>query len=72
MKYGKLVNGRLVPAPNPLQVGNGEVWNPSEYLWEIVGYRRIVDTPRPEGMESGCSAHWEERDGQIVKVWTPL
>ena len=36
MTYGKLVNGRLVPAPNPLPVRNGEVRDPSGYLYAAV------------------------------------
>ncbi|MDD6188468.1 MAG: hypothetical protein PUB32_02665 [Clostridiales bacterium] len=73
MAYGKLVNGRLIPAPDPLKVRNGEVCNPSGYLYEAVGYRLIVDTPMPESMagsEENCRGfRWEEWDGQIVKVW---
>lgn len=71
MAYGKLVNGRLVPAPNPLPVRNGEVYNPSGYLYAAVGYKRIVDTPMPDTAANmpALVPHWEERDGQIVKVW---
>ena len=34
--YGKLINGRLVPAPNPLHINRGLVYNPSSYLYEAV------------------------------------
>lgn len=72
MRYGKLVNGRLLPAPNPLKLGNGEVWDPSAYLWEAVGYRRVVDTQKPEGMPGKYATYWEEQDGEIVRIWKAL
>ena len=71
--YGKLINGQLVPAPNPLHVNRGLVYNPGGGLYEAAGYRPIMDTPRPEQPEGGSSvcytSHWEERDGKIVRVW---
>lgn len=71
--YGKLINGQIVPAPNPLHVNRGMVYNPSGYIYESVGYKPIIDTPQPEQPEDGPTAyytsHWEEQDGQIVRVW---
>ena len=71
--YGKLINGRLVPAPNPLHINRGLVYNPSSYLYEAVGYRLVVDTPQPERPEDDAAvyytSHWEEQAGQIVRVW---
>ena len=72
MQYGKLINGQIVPAPNPLHVNRGMVYNPSGYIYESVGYHPIVDTPMPEpedGTEVYYASHWEEQDGQIVRVW---
>ena len=71
--YGKLINGQIIPAPNPLHVNRGMVYNPSGYLYSAVGYKPIVDTPMPEpedGTEVYYASHWEEIDGEIVKVWT--
>lgn len=70
--YGKLINGQIVPAPNPLHVNRGMVYNPSGYIYESVGYKPIVDTPMPEpedGTEVYYTSRWEEQDGQIVRVW---
>ena len=71
MTYGKLVNGRLVPAPNPLPVRNGEVRDPSGDLYAAVGYKLVVETPAPDTAAdpSALTPHWEEWDGQIVRVW---
>lgn len=71
--YGKLIDGNIVPAPNPLHVNRGMVYNPSGYIYESVGYKPIVDTPMPEpeeGTEVYYTSHWEEQDGKIVRVWT--
>ena len=72
--YGKLINGQIVPAPNPIHVNRGMVYNPSGYLYSAVGYKPIVDTPMPETAEDAepvyYTSHWEEQDGQIVRVWT--
>lgn len=71
--YGKLINGQILPAPNPLHVNRGMVYNPSGYLYSAVGYKPIVDTPMPEtedGTEVYYTSHWEEIDGEIVRVWT--
>lgn len=73
MQYGKLINGNIVPAPNPLHVNRGMIYNPSGYIYESVGYKPIVDTPVPEpeeGTEVYYTSHWEEQDGKIVRVWT--
>ena len=71
--YGKLINGQIVPAPNPLHVNRGMIYNPSGYIYESVGYHPIVDTPMPEpedGTEVYYASHWEEINGEIVRVWT--
>ena len=72
--YGKLINGQIVPAPNPLHVNRSMVYNPSGYIYESVGYKPIVDTPMPETAEDAepvyYASHWEEIDGEIVRVWT--
>lgn len=72
MAYGKLEDGQLVLAPNPLHLRNGEVYNPSGYLYTAVGYKLIVYTPMPKdpANSSAFTAHWEERDGEIIRVWT--
>ena len=71
--YGKLIDGNIVLAPNPLHINRGMIYNPSGYIYESVGYKPIVDTPVPEsedGTEVYYTSHWEEQDGKIVRVWT--
>ena len=71
--YGKLIDGNIVLASNPLHINRGMIYNPSGYIYESVGYKPIVDTPVPEsedGTEVYYTSHWEEQDGKIVRVWT--
>ena len=74
MKYGTLVDGRPVPAPNPLRTSGSVTYNPPDALYMREGYLPIVDTPMPETAEDAepvyYTSHWEEQDGQIVRVWT--
>ena len=72
--YGKLINGQIIPAPNPLHVNRGMVYNPSAYLYASVGYKPIIETIQPEQTEGGTEVyytpHWEEINGEIVRIWT--
>lgn len=74
MRYGTLVGGRPVPAPNPLRTSGRLIYNPPDALYEAAGYLPIVDTPMPETAEDAepvyYASHWEEIDGEIVRVWT--
>lgn len=57
--YGKLIDGQIIPAPNPIP--------------DLGGYLPIVYTLMPmELPDDGnhYTATWEERDGKIVRVWT--
>lgn len=74
MRYGTLVGGKPVPAPNPLRTSGSVTYNPPDALYLREGYLPIVDTPMPETAEDAepvyYTSHWEEQDGQIVRVWT--
>lgn len=74
MKYGTLIDGALVMAPNPLHVEGYFVYNPMNEQYADAGYLSIVETPCPvteEGEElKYYEASWEEQDGRIVRVWT--
>ena len=45
MRYGTLVGGQPVPAPNPLLIGRQVIYNPPDALYEKAGIReRWPDT----------------------------
>ena len=68
--YGYLENETLHRAPNPLDVEDTRVWNPSNEQYEAAGYKKIIFTDPPE-TEPGYHAEsgWEEQGDRIVQVW---
>ena len=73
MRYGTLVNGMLVPAPNPICIERQVIYNPPDKRYKDEGYLPIVDTPMPETEDGPAvcyASRWEEQDGRIVRIWT--
>lgn len=74
MRYGTLVDGQPVPAPNPLRRGLNVIFNPPGEACEEAGYLPIVETPHPSADNLEDTAYyapsWVERGGKIVRVWT--
>lgn len=74
MTYGKLIDGSIIPAPNPLTIGRSRVYNPTREQYAAHGWLPIIDTPMPETPEGEepkyYTYHREAVDGQIVRVWT--
>lgn len=82
MKYGKLENGILIPAPPVLQIEmtfeeNGEsfdslqkVGNPTAAQYAAQGWLPVIESTPPEPEEG---YHFEETytegDGEIVQSW---
>lgn len=69
MKYGKLENGVLRCAVNPLNFGGFKTYNPPAKIFEAAGYLPVVETPCPEDSGYYVSG-WEKQDGKIVQTWT--
>ncbi len=72
MKYGKLENEILMPAPKPITKDGLVHYHPSNKLYEELGYLPIVETPNPEVDSENPKYYdfrWEEQEGKIVKVW---
>ena len=69
--YAKLENGRLIPAPKMIDVGDNHVWNPTPAQLEEAGYKLVVFTDPPE-TEPGYHAEpgWEETAKRITQTWT--
>lgn len=69
--YGYLENEMLRRAPNPMVIGENRVWNPTDEMYEMAGYKLVIFADPPE-TESGYHAEsgWEEQEDEIVQVWT--
>ena len=78
-KYGKLVDGKLVYAPNKLKtvIGDDEgneiavqVINATAAQYAMSGWLPIRRTQQPEPVEGGYySARYEEKENAIVESW---
>lgn len=71
MKYAKLENGLLCPAPNPIRVGDIWYGNPPAQTLRARGYKPVRYTAAPEP-EAGFTAvpGWEEQEEALVQTWT--
>ncbi len=74
MRFGKLIDGALHQAPRTLTVSGRTHYHPGPDLYRAAVYLPIVDTPRP-GIPEGAEMvphyvnRWEEKEGQILRVW---
>lgn len=71
MNYAKLINNNLVPAPNPIIVGDRQIGNPPGEVYTEQGYKPVVYT-EPPTVEPGYIAvpGWEDDGDEIVQTWT--
>lgn len=69
MKYGKLTDGALKTAPNPLCMEDITISNPTEEQYREAGYLPVIytDPPEQEGYYPVC--FWEETETEIVQNW---
>jgi hypothetical protein len=69
-KYGKLVDGQVVYAPNTLDTEDGKKMNPSEASYLAAGWKKVVD--EPPAPEDGCTVEvsgWTEGEDALTKVY---
>lgn len=68
--YGKLVDGNLQIAQNPLVVDGQRVWTNDPAVFQAQGYSPITYTDRPEREGYYYTDSYELQNGAIVQVWT--
>lgn len=70
MIYGKLIDGAIVYAPNPIKHDGLWYGNPPGEIYEAEGYKPVRYTDPPE-VEPGYIAvpGWTETAEEIVQTW---
>ena len=67
--YGKLVNGELRGAPNPLKTEDSYIFTNNAARYLANGYKPIILTEYPSDGKSYIDS-WTETETEIKQVWT--
>ena len=69
--YGKLINGNLQPAPNPIYIDPWWIGNPTPEMLISEGYKPVRFTEPPTEPREGYqwSETWSETAEEIVQDW---
>lgn len=69
-KYGKLVDGQIVYAPNTLDTEDGKKMNPSEASYLAAGWKKVADEPpAPKDGRTVEVSGWIETEDTLTKVY---
>ena len=69
MIYGKLVDGKLRGAPNPLKTEESYIFTNNAAIYLANGYKPIILTDSPSDGKSYISS-WTETETEIIQIWT--
>lgn len=72
MMYGKLVDGELHGAPNPIRTEDEDIFTNDPQILLQHGYKPIILTDAPDIAGKTYVASWEETDSAITEVWTEV
>ena len=71
MIYGKLVDGELRGAPNPLKTEESYIFTNNAAIYLANGYKPIILTEYPS--DGGYyTESWIETETEIIQVWTEV
>ena len=69
--YGKLVDGELRGAPNPLKTEESYIFTNNAAIYLANGYKPIILTEYPS--DGGYyTESWIETETEIIQVWTEV
>lgn len=71
MIYGKLVDGELRGAPNPLKTEESYIFTNNAAIYLANGYKPIILTEYPSDGKNYIAA-WTETETEITQIWTEL
>ena len=67
--YGKLVDGELRGAPNPLKTEESYIFTNNAAIYLANGYKPIILTDCPSDGKIYISS-WTETETEIIQIWT--
>lgn len=68
--YGKLINGYLQPAPNPIYIDPWWIGNPTPEMLIAEGYKPVRYTEPPKtDIGYTAVAGWTETETEIIQTW---
>lgn len=67
--YGKIENGILTRAKNPLWIGKKMIANPTKELLEEYGYKPIINTEKPIKEGYYYTPIYTELSSEIIESW---
>lgn len=67
--FGKLVDGELRGAPNPLKTEESYIFTNNAAIYLANGYKPIILTDSPFDGKSYISS-WTETETEIIQIWT--
>ena len=67
--YGKIIDGKLVTAPNPITIGKYRVHNPRSEHYEAEGYLEVIEIEYPSETDKYYEKQYVEREGKIYGEW---
>ena len=70
MRYGKMVDGKIEFAKNPLWLGKTMVANPTEKHYIEAGYLPVIMQNIPNNDGYYYEPYYVEVDGKIYQYWT--
>ena len=71
MIYGKLIDGELRGAPNPLKTEDSYIFTNNAAIYLANGYKPIILTEYPS--DGGYyTESWTETETEIIQVWTEV
>ena len=69
-KYGKLVDGLIVYAPNTLDTEDGKKMNPTEASYLAAGWKKVVENPPAgDGTNVAEVSGWTETETTLVRTY---
>lgn len=70
--YGKIIDGQLYQAPNPVKFNGYWIGNPKLELLLSLGYKPVVftDPPDPISETGWWTDTWTEDEEKITQGWT--